>query len=97
MGSTFIGDIMEAYKTTCPDCSSVRYWTGYKTGIGKTPEQLEQMEINYKTCRKCGSTNAITDLDRESENGRTYGEQADFAAQFISGLINKRLSDQKTE
>lgn len=67
---------MEAYKTVCPDCGHVRFWVGYKTGIGKTPEQLEQMHKESITCKSCGSTKATTELDHESENGQVLDQQA---------------------
>lgn len=84
---------MEAYKTTCqnPVCKYERFWVGYKTGLGKTPEQLEQMGRNEKTCRKCGATNATTELDRETEIGRAYGEHTAHAAQMIAALIAEKL------
>ena len=56
---------MEAYRTTCHDstkCGFVRTWIGYKTGIGKTPEQLAEMKREETTCIKCGGK-ANTKLD----------------------------------
>lgn len=66
---------MEAYKTTCSHCHHVRNWTGYKTGLGKTPEQLEQMIIDHTTCESCGATDAKTELDNESPMGQLVNEQ----------------------
>lgn len=65
---------MEAYKTVCPDCGHVRFWVGYKTGIGKTEEQLRQMHEEETTCESCCSKNAKTELDHESLTGRTVDE-----------------------
>jgi len=65
---------MEAYKSTCPDCKAVYFWTGFKTGLGKTPEQLEQMKRDETVCKKCGSTRLKTELDMESEAGRDMQE-----------------------
>ncbi|OGF28131.1 hypothetical protein A2303_00190 [Candidatus Falkowbacteria bacterium RIFOXYB2_FULL_47_14] len=80
---------MEAYKTTCPDCGHVRFWTGYKTGLGKTQEQLAQMHKEETTCEKCGSTNAQTELDHESEAGRIQDE---VTSSFLGAII-KALSE----
>lgn len=82
---------MEAYKTTCsnPKCGYVRTWTGYKTGLGKTPEQLEQMTKDHTTCIRCGSE-AQTDLDHESEFGRALDEQAGAFAKLLGDLIAKK-------
>lgn len=66
---------MEAYKTTCPDCRHVRYWADYKTGLGKSVAQLEEMEKSRKTCVRCGSERAITDLDHETEMGQVMDAQ----------------------
>lgn len=84
---------MEAYKTTCPDCGHIRFWVGYKTGIGKTPAQLQRMQSDAVTCVRCGSTNAKTDLDCETETGRAYDEANRFAAKMIAGIINRKLGD----
>lgn len=55
---------MEAYRTKCqePGCGFERTWIGYKTGFGKTPEQLAQMHREETTCIKCGGS-AVTTLD----------------------------------
>jgi hypothetical protein len=82
---------MEAYKTTCPDCGHVRFWVGYKTGIGKTAEQLKQMEKDHKTCVKCGSEKAMTDLDSESPTGQAMSE----ATQGFLSALASALSDPK--
>jgi hypothetical protein len=65
---------MEAYKTMCSHCGHKRYWVGYKTGIGKTPEQLELMIREQKTCERCGAGDATTDVDRESPVGLDFAE-----------------------
>lgn len=83
---------MEAYKTTCPECGYVRFWTGYKTGIGKTPEQLQRMRKDAITCTKCKSVKANTELDRESEQGKIFDEMDRHAAGMIADLIKERLS-----
>lgn len=86
---------MEAYKTTCPDCGHVRFWVGYKTGLGKTPEQLEKMKRDSVTCVRCGSTSAQTDLDRESETGQAYDEMDRHAASMIAEILMGKLSDKE--
>lgn len=88
---------MEAYKTTCPDCGNVRFWVGYKTGLGKSPEQLRQMENDYVTCRKCGSVRAVTDFDRESEVGKIYQEQAKFLGEVIGKILNEKIAKKTTD
>ena len=80
---------MEAYKTTCPDCGNVRFWSGYKTGVGKTPEQLQKMSEDLRTCTRCGSKEATTELDHESETGRAYDEMNDALVHLIAEAMNK--------
>ena len=60
---------MEAYVTFCKDCGHTRHWTGYKTGFGKTKEQLAQMSKDMKVCVNCNSTNTPLDLDHDSPVG----------------------------
>ncbi|MBI2625650.1 hypothetical protein HYW68_01215 [Candidatus Parcubacteria bacterium] len=80
---------MEAYKTTCADCGHVRFWSGYKTGIGKTPEQLRAMKEEMVTCVVCGSRQAVTDLDHETKVGNAFDAQAQMLVQAIAGLLRK--------
>lgn len=82
---------MEAYKTICPDCGHAQFWTGYKTGLGKTPEQLQAMRERERTCVRCGSKRANTDLDRESETGKMFDEMDQIAAQHIGNLITEMM------
>lgn len=67
---------MELHKTVCQNsqCGYVRFWTGYKTGIGKSPEQLVKMDKDYSICVKCGATNADTDIDYESKDAKSMDE-----------------------
>jgi hypothetical protein len=44
---------MEYYESTCTQCGHRWQWTGYKTGIGKTEAQLEEMRVAGKTCPHC--------------------------------------------
>lgn len=61
---------MEYYKSTCPDCGKTYYWTGYKTGLGKTPEQLAAMRRRQTVCKECGGENLKTGLDNETPEAR---------------------------
>jgi hypothetical protein len=81
---------MEAYKTTCPDCGHIRFWTGYKTGIGKTAHQLAEMEKDQTTCVKCGSTRAKTDLDHETDFGQALDQQTHFLADIIKSVLENK-------
>lgn len=54
---------MEAYKSVCPSCGRNYRWIGYKTGLGKTPKQLEKMKKDHTVCKFCGSDKLNTDLD----------------------------------
>lgn len=65
---------MEAYKTVCSDCGYIDFWTGYKTGLGKTPEQLAEMQKKETICSNCGSKSVKTGLDYESETGKALDE-----------------------
>lgn len=81
---------MEAYKTLCPKCNYVRYWTGYKTGLGKTKEQLEEMRREESTCINCGSDSAKTTVDRESPNGNIFAEMDESFVTLLQQIISPR-------
>jgi hypothetical protein len=68
---------VEAYKTVCKDskCGHVRFWSGYKTGLGKSDQQLEQMQRDQELCIQCGQP-AKTELDMESHQGQALSAQA---------------------
>ncbi len=84
---------MEAYVTTCHDCGHSRHWTGYKTGFGKTKEQLAQMSKDMNVCIHCNSTNTALDLDHDSPLGRALDGQATaFGAALIEALSGKPKS-----
>jgi len=78
---------MEANKSHCPDCGVTYFWTGLKTGFGKTQIQLDQMKRSNTVCRECGSTKLKTGLDCESEIGKSFQESSDFAVSLIGGFI----------
>jgi hypothetical protein len=83
---------MEAYKSICPDCGKVYFWTGFKTGIGKTPDQLAQMKKDETICKYCGSPNLKTGLDMETETGKAYQESYAVAAQEIGQILTRMLA-----
>jgi hypothetical protein len=84
---------MEAYKMKCNNCGRTRNWVGYKTGLGKTPEQLKEMEREETTCQYCDSKNVQSNLDRESETGRGFDEMNGFAAAAIFSTIARRSNN----
>jgi len=86
---------MEAYKSTCPNCGAVYFWTGFKTGIGKTPAQLKQMKRDETVCKKCGSHKLKTTLDMESEAGQAMGESYKFAVESIFGVLKGHKTKEK--
>lgn len=75
---------MEAYESTCKKCGHKWQWVGYKTGIGKTPAQLEQMRTEGTVCPKCQG-GAQVGLDHTSEFGKAMSEQVEFAVGLITG------------
>jgi len=81
---------MEAYKSECPDCGAKYYWQGYKTGLGKTDEQLKGMRIKQTVCRHCGKENLNTTLDHESETGKEYDEMYKHIFSFVDEALSKR-------
>lgn len=82
---------MEAYKSHCPTCGVTYFWTGYKTGLGKTPEQLAAMRRRETTCRECGTPGLRTTLDRESEVGRKFDAMDAEAASMIATILRSQL------
>lgn len=76
---------MEYYKSTCanPTCLKTYTWVGFKTGIGKTPEQLEQMRRDETVCRYCGQETLKTTLDHETP----YSRSIDAALGNIVGAM----------
>jgi hypothetical protein len=86
---------MEAYKSSCPACGATYYWTGYKTGLGKTPEQLEGMRRRQNVCRECGAEELKTTLDRESPVGQEYDEITRAQAGMIADLLKKKIEEKQ--
>lgn len=81
---------MEAYKSKCKKCGRTYFWTGYKTGLGKTPAQLEEMRRDETICRHCGADGLETTADRESEAGQVFKAQDDFLVGALSEAFAKR-------
>ena len=77
---------MEYYESTCtnPDCKHRWQWVGYKTGIGKTPTQLEQMRRVGKTCPSCGHAAGVS-LDHTSPGAQALDEAFEGLADAIAG------------
>ena len=73
---------MENYQSHCPACNATYRWTGYKTGIGKTPEQLEQMHLEQTVCRECGSPRLKTDV--------VDSPAASFVAALLTGATERK-------
>ena len=86
---------MEAYKSYCPDCKETYFWHGFKTGLGKSPEQLAVMKKRDTVCKYCGSENLQTGLDRETKLGKQYGDFDNFVALQIGGFIKRKLDDEQ--
>lgn len=83
---------MEAYKSTCKSCGAIYFWTGYKTGLGKTEAQLKAMRQRETICRECGAEGLKTELDRESETGKAYDEMDRHAAELIGQIISGKIN-----
>lgn len=74
---------MEYYESACSKCGHRWRWTGYKTGIGKTAAQLEEMSKAGKTCPRCGGE-AKVGLDMTSEPAQAFNKAVEnmFAPLF---------------
>jgi Zn finger protein HypA/HybF involved in hydrogenase expression len=75
---------MEANKTTCNVCGKIDFWHGWKTRTLKVQ--------NRDTCRRCGSSDIRIEADTETELGKMYEEQAEFAAGIIGSIINEMIT-----
>jgi len=73
-----------------PDCESVYFWTVFKTGSGKAPEQIVEMKRKEIVCRDCGSVRLKTGLDHETEYGQAQDEVCNFAAHIIKNLVEEK-------
>lgn len=78
---------MEAYRSHCPHCNRTYNWSGYKTGIGKSAEQLAQMRREQTVCRYCDKEGLQTGLDHDSPDGQVADDMAQIAVGAILGLL----------
>ena len=78
---------MEAYKSYCSRCKETYFWAGYKTGIGKTEEQLIQMKKYETVCKHCGYTGLKTTLDHETLDGKACDEMGDIVADVLTDML----------
>ena len=81
-GPTFFS--VEYYESTCGSCGNKWSWVGFKTGIGKTAEQLEAMGRAGKECPRCKSS-ASVGLDHTSEDARALDGFLSGVARAIVG------------
>jgi DNA-directed RNA polymerase subunit N (RpoN/RPB10) len=84
---------MEAYKSACKSCGKEYFWTGYKTGIGKTEEQLKQMHDEMTICKYCKAPGLVTNLDHETEDGQLLDDEAAFIAESIMLAFSGKLNE----
>ena len=45
---------MERYKVTCEACKETYAFVDFKTGLGKSPEQIEAWRKRRTVCKFCG-------------------------------------------
>lgn len=78
---------METYHFKCrnPDCKARYSYVGFKTGIGKTPAQLDQMRREGTVCRQCGGPG-----DTRDEPGDPVDPIYDFAAEVLRDQLRER-------
>jgi len=76
---------MERYESTCsnPKCRHRWQWWGYKSGLGKTPAQLEDMKKAGKTCPVCHCP-ATVGLDHTSPEGQMMDESMASLVNFLA-------------
>lgn len=88
---------MATYRTVCPDCGHIRHWNGNKTRIlEKTPEQLDQITKDEMTCAECGSLNAETESNNESEMEKINRELSAPLPDLMADTIIIDQIDEKT-
>lgn len=75
---------MERYESRCVACGHRWFWTGFKTTMGKTPAQIEQMKNAGKTCPACGGI-AKVGLDHESPQAQALdGALRDVVGEVVA-------------
>lgn len=77
---------MESYEFKCGACGSQYVYTGFKTGIGKTPAQLKQMEDERHVCRDCGHD------DRQGGENNKHGPDMSPEANAAAGFAAECLT-----
>ena len=81
---------METYHSRCPKCGIVSR-TDYKTGIGKTKEQLEAWAKRRETCPRCGGPAKELTIAEE----RAEGIEPDPVYKAAAGLIADALAGER--
>ena len=76
---------MEYYVADCADCGAHYRYVGYKTGLGKSQAQLEQMKRDRTVCRECGGR-IKQGLDHESPG-----------AQALDGFLGSLLKPKEVK
>ncbi len=84
---------MIALKGTCRHCDKVYYWTDYKTGLGKTEQQLADMKYRQTHCKFCDAPGLCVEPDEETETGKVYAECEKHAADMVTGLIKEMMDE----
>jgi hypothetical protein len=74
---------------TCTICGKARQWVGYKTGIGKSPAQLADMQREATTCVFCGSSQQRAAL---SEQGLTQHAMSELVKCALESIIPREQS-----
>jgi len=81
---------VENYIFTCGKCEKKYSFVGYKTGLGKSKAQLEEMAGDEHVCRECGHDDRkggpknSCDLD--------WGDNPSTAsAEHVAGIIGEML------
>ena len=71
---------MEHYIFNCGSCGKSYSYVGYKTGLGKTPTQLEQMANEAHVCRYCGHD--------DREGGASNEQKLDWGDNASTAVAN---------
>lgn len=87
---------MEYYESKCGSCAHTWRWVGYKTGIGKTQAQLEEMRTAGTVCPRCGK-GAQVGLDHTSESATALDGALSSVVKALVTPPNKPVVDKVTE
>lgn len=90
---------MEAYRTKCqePDCGHERSWVGFKTGIGKTPEQLAQMRRDQTVCVRCGGKVKTTADERGLVGAMDAQLEAEKSQEELIDFLSRTCNIDRTQ